>query len=515
MSEQRGEQRLHGIAAVSLATGIVLFFVLGPIRYHYWADSWSYYELAQSIGNNFYAVRTIREFSTAGHQSSAYPPLWPLIIAVLSRVGFGALSLYIAAFLSYGAFALAAERLSTRLFSIRGIGLLSALTLLAFTGMRWDIGGGGSISLFLCFLALAGSRLLSLDIANARHAATLGVLAGLMIMLRFDAVPAALVVLVAGVAMGIRRRPLAVLALVFVVAISPWILYSWTHFHTPFVTDNRVVALSLDPHAHVLDFHATPAPTLADDPAAWFRKLVVHVPLIANATSVAVGESVFLLRLGAVGVVAWCLRGRVPVLVDAPVPGQLRSAAFLALVAAALAPLVAYVITGYAENRYFSTFIWISELIALGFIFTLTPARFRVWVCAFLGAAGVIKSAAMVRYIHEGTPLDNMRAQFNRADVDSIAACMQRAGAGPDEGVFFRTHYRLTTAWRLSPLTHVRAAPEPRNWLRSTPEQRLAFLRKYNLTFVYDSAPGGGDRFPAQPVPGCPQYLRRYVRTVQ
>lgn len=497
------------LASLSLALGVAVFFVLAPVRFRFWFDSWTYLELAQTFGRDFYAITTIREFGSGSAYSSAFPPLWPALVALFAKPGLGMLGAYVAAFLSFAAFAAAAERFARRLFSMSGIGLLSALLVLAFPGMRWDLGGGGSIALFLCFIALLGTLLLELDVRRSAHALALGALAGLLIMLRFDAAPASLVALVAGVALGFRGRQIVLMTLAFALVISPWVAYSWMHFHAPFVTDNRLVALALDPDAYVMDVHPTPRPTLADDPSAWFHKLIVHAPLIADAIADAVVESVFLIPLAFLALGTWLVRRPRLAVENTMVPSTLRSRGFLALCAIEAAPFAAYVVTGYQESRYFSMTLWLAELSALGVWFVVMSARWRLVVFSFVCAAGVAKSVALVRYRHERPPLATMRAQLSTADVDSVTACLSRAGATKDDGVLFRTNIRFLNGYRFGALSGWRAAPSPRNWLALTPAQRADFVRKHRLAFVIDTLPSGGDRLPTEPVAGCSAAVRR------
>ena len=198
------DRRTYALAVASTVAGLVILFLLAPSRFRFWYDSWTYYELARSIGDQFYAVTTVREFQTDGRFSSAFPPLWPAIVATFARSGLGMLGTYLASFASLVAFCLAAERLARRLVAPRGIGLLSVLMLVAFPGIRWDLAGGGSFALNLTFLALLGALFIDLRPGSDRHAAALGAIAGLMVMLRFDAAPASLAALLAGVALGLR-----------------------------------------------------------------------------------------------------------------------------------------------------------------------------------------------------------------------------------------------------------------------------------------------------------------------
>jgi hypothetical protein len=500
-------RRTYVLAVFSTTAGLVILFFLAPSRFHFWYDSWTYYELAQSIGHRFYAVSTVREFQTDGAFSSAFPPLWPAIVATFSRVGFGMIGSYLASFASLAAFTIAAERLARRMSAVPGVGLLSVLLLVAFPGIRWDLAGGGSFALNLTLIALLGALFFDLRSDSDSQAATLGAIAGLMVMLRFDAAPASLVALLCGVALGFRGRRVVVMTAAFALVISPWVMYSWTHFHAPFATDNREVALALDPDAYVMDFHTVAMPMLRDDPAAWVRKLFVHLPIVALAGWDAVRQSVFFIPVWiAAGLALYAARR------NAVHSEALRSRPFLALIAVAAAPIAAYVVTGYQESRYFSTFVWIGELVAITLLLsTLTPSR-RYLAVAVICAAGVIKSVSLARYVAQAQPLASMRQQVSTSDTDLLAACLRGVGAQPANGILFRTNVGLLNGYRFGALSSWRTAPPPRNWSALTPAQREMFVAKYRIAFVLDTLPLGPDRLPTVPVAGCPVSVRRLTK---
>jgi hypothetical protein len=326
-------------------------------------------------------------------------------------------------------------------------------------------------------------------------------------MLRFDAAPACLVALLCGVALGFRGRRIVVMTAAFALVISPWVVYSWTHFHTPFATDNRAVALALDPDAYVMDFHPAAMPILRDDPTAWLRKLFVHVPIVALAVWDAVRQSVFFIPAWiAAGLALYATRR------NAAHSEALRSRPFLAFIAVAFAPIAAYVVTGYQESRYFSTLVWIGELVALTLLLAALTPRRRYLAVAVICAAGVVKSVSLARYVAQAPPLASMRQQVSTSDTDSLAACLRGAGAQPADGILFRTNVGLLNGYRFGALSGWRAAPPPRNWSALTPAQQELFVAKYRIAFVLDTLPLGPDRLPSMPVAGCPTSVRRLIK---
>ena len=234
------------------------------------------------------------------------------------------------------------------------------------------------------------------------------------------------------------------MGVVFALVVSPWVAYSWTHFHAPFATDNRAVALALDPDAYVMDFHTTVMPMLRDDPVAWLRKLLVHSPIVALAAWQAAIQSVFLIPI-ALAALATLASSAARLRAGSGLT-SLQSKPFVAFLAVALAPIAAYVVTGYQESRYFSTVVWVGELTALVLLLpALTPGR-RQAVVAVICAGGVFKSVALARYVPQSPPLAAMRSQVSTADTDSLVTCLLAAGAQPVDGVLFTRMSGCSTA---------------------------------------------------------------------
>ena len=77
-------------------------------------DAWTAYEISNTVFGDFYRENTAREYSTGGFYSSAFPPLWPVIIALFKPITGNIYGSFIAAFVAYALFALAAEWFARR-----------------------------------------------------------------------------------------------------------------------------------------------------------------------------------------------------------------------------------------------------------------------------------------------------------------------------------------------------------------------------------------------------------------
>src|SRR2546430_16898254 len=101
------EQQVMRVIRVTFIISLPLLF-FGTAAY-FSPDAWTTYELANTIGGDFYRENTAREHFTGSLYSSAFPPLWPLIIALFTPLTHTIYGSHIAAFLSYGGLADAAQ----------------------------------------------------------------------------------------------------------------------------------------------------------------------------------------------------------------------------------------------------------------------------------------------------------------------------------------------------------------------------------------------------------------------
>ena len=485
------------------AAAIVALFVGLPYVTSFTPDSWTMFELAKSVGRDFFHANTAREYTSGSEYSSAFAPLWPVLVAPFIRLTGSIQGSYVAAFAAYVGFALAAEQLGRRVFGQRGVGLLSALLLLRFLGIRGELGGGRSVPFYLLLLAMLGTLLLDVDRSSQRRLALLGIVTGALVMTRFDALPAALVVLLGIPFLGVRGLRWLVVVGGFALAISPWVAYSLMHFHAPFATDNRYVALSLDPNAFVFDFHLRPALTVRDAPGAWILKVIGHVPTIASSIVGAVMESVFLPLL--LPFVLWRAHRD-----GARRPALVPHSALVLLLLVVLAPIAGYVITGYDDHRYYTASIWLLEFLAVGYVMCGDVRVYRRVAIAF-AAAGFILSAVVMRFAFAPDSQAIARERFDQVPIDSLVRCLRQAGGQPADAVWFRGA-QVVNPFKFGALTEWRVLPNPSNWTRLDAVERSAFLDKYGAVFVVGER-GPTDEFAGRPAVsvGCAMPVRRFV----
>ena len=82
----RWDQGLQSIPWILLGAVLTILVVSWRQLEGYGTDSWSFYELSQSISSDFYRISTVRNFQFLKPYGTSFPPLWPAIIWLTSSV---------------------------------------------------------------------------------------------------------------------------------------------------------------------------------------------------------------------------------------------------------------------------------------------------------------------------------------------------------------------------------------------------------------------------------------------
>ena len=410
----------------------VLFALLVPLLLGvvaappYSPDSWSLYELSQTVFADFYRFTHWRSYAGAVPFSASFPPLTPVLIALTDAVlGTGARSGMYLAFGCFAGFALVSERIGRAVTGAPWLGLGAALLMLLGPKMLLiEMSAGRTIPLQLLLYALVLLGLLGRDRMSAAKAAGIGLVAGLAVLNRFDALPLPLIV--AAMIGWQTRSPARVVAALAAsaAAVSPWAVYSWTTFGTLFATDNAGIATALDSRAFVTDWWPTPQPELADDPLAWMTKVA------GNGLDLALTGAALLASLMGLSIVAYLA---VPAGLAALVGGRPRGNAVLrvlAVFAAAMSLMLsAQVLTGYLEYRYFTVSLWAAILTAA--CGGIAQGRTLAQRMVFAKAAFVIAALAVGHFaVSTLAQADNSATRWAGFDAPADVAALQTCVKG-------------------------------------------------------------------------------------
>ena len=488
---------------------LLLSLVAAP---RYSPDSWAFYELSKTIFGDFYRFSHWRSYASDAAHSAAFPPLYPTLIAALDGVlGTGARTGLYLSFAGFAGFALVSELIGRRVTGAAWIGLAAALAVLFGPNMLFtELSAGRTIPLQLLLYALVLLGLLEGRGIGLGRAAVIGLVAGLAVLNRFDAV--LLPLFASGMIAWLTRSPSRALValLAAAMALSPWVLYSQATFGSLFATDNSGIALQIDPLAYVTDWWPSPQPTIADDPAAWFARAWGNVLAYAYT-----GASLAASPLGAIGAALLAVAAVPVVLAGRPrrLPQTLWITATFALATAAM--MAPQVLTGYLEHRYFSALAWSGLLAAAcwGLLAGVSLHQRQIvarLACLLVGAASLAFAVSHLMQASRAGLFDQARwAAFEApADVSRLKACLADA---PDARVLVVGDDNF--AARAGALGGLTTMMEPRNIARGRlgPEGAQAFLATFAVDYVLVHDPAqlaaAQERYDLVRAPACPLLL--------
>lgn len=483
-------------AAVAVLVGGFALAMRGHLAFT--PDSWTYYELARSMPGDFYRLHLTRQFQFVSPYGASFPPLWPMLIALADGLtGAGPVVAYWLAALSAGLFAVLSEAGGRRCFATRWVGLAAAVLILSHAGLIDEITGGRSIPLQLCLYAALLWVLAAPD--GARRWGLAGLLSGLAVMNRFDALPLA-VVLAGAVAVLARRRWLAAGAVyigALLIVLTPWIAYSRLRFGRWFASDNGGVAFSPDRQAYVTDWWPAPQPTAFDAPVDWLLKVAGNALRLVPEMVVSPGLATLMVWLVAALVIRAVYRWARVEGTGKAAPGR---GALIACGLALFALLPGYMLTGYLDGRYFTPQLWLAALVAMGRAAQRLGGPARRDRFGAMVAATCLTAAALVLTARALWPPPPALPQFPHDPRDTtLARCLAASPAPP---VILAADAAQGARW--SALYRWDVVLVPRNFVRLGDAERRTFLARYRITHF---APDGGDvaaLLPLTPLPGCP-----------
>ena len=475
----------------------------------YSPDSWALWELAQTVFGDFYRFAHWRSYASDLPYSASFPPLTPVLIAGADALlGTGPRTGLYLAFAAFAGFALVSEAIARRVTGAAWLGIGAALVLLTGPNMLLtEMQAGRTIPLQLLLYALVLRGLLQGRAITLVQAALIGLVAGMAVLNRFDAL---LLPLPVALAVGwLTRSPAKALAALAaaLVAVSPWVAYSLTHFGTLFATDNAGIATALDPRAYVTDWWPTPQPTFANDPATWAGKVAANVGRVAYVAAALMLSPLGLAAaafLAFPAMLAWLCRAE-----RRPAAHRGALAGFAVLIALMCAPQL---MTGYADPRYLTALAWALLLAAgcRGIASSGALAQRRVFARG-AGAAAVLAVAVLAL----AGPRPATVERFDHpADVAALQACLDGEEAASRVLVLGDDNF----AARAGALGQIAAMMAPRNMAegRLDAAGARAFAARFEVTHVLAAdrphAAWARATFPLTPVQGCPLTLYRLAR---
>lgn len=208
-------------------------------------DSFSYYDIAQTIGNDFGRVSSIRQYTLRSDYNCSFPYLYPLLVRLTDMLtGFGLYSGVALNFMIMPLTAVLILYISRKYTQSMICGAVAALFLFLNTYYLEEVCAARSIPLSVLLTLSAVSLTLHFCLHPDRRKWLLvltGLLAGLNMMNRFDEISLAaflVPVIFLAVPKGTRIRSVLLYAAGLIPACVPWMIYSMKHFGKLYISDN-------------------------------------------------------------------------------------------------------------------------------------------------------------------------------------------------------------------------------------------------------------------------------------
>lgn len=316
-------------------------------------DSWSYWDLSQTFWHEFYRLHTMRQFQFPPPDAVSFPPLYPFCLSLMDALG--GWGIYSGIFLNLLLVLFTGWMIhlfSRRLVGPAGLWLspLAMIALLLEPAYLQEVMAARSLPLALLLILILLWVFCTGDLARRRTCVLLGLLAGAVCMTRFDFSVTALTLggLLLWQAPRGRKQNVLFYGLGLGLGLLPWVLYSWIHFETLWVSDNtRTVFLALPSHAADYFPPGTVLPTLWEAPGAWLHRVAESAQrLLFHGWLALTRQGMLLALLPCLALMGVLHR---PTL-DAPLPLALRR--FLAVAPLFLIGLLPQLLSGYADFRY-------------------------------------------------------------------------------------------------------------------------------------------------------------------
>lgn len=518
-SRSAGLTKGAGIILPVFTVGLALFSLIWFVRQadrsltlgYLSPDSWSYYEISKTIFSDFGRIATHRQHFIESDYNLSFPPLYPLLIAVVDRLA--GLAIYcnlVVAWLS-GLLCL------LPLWFLAGTWTANRPERLAWTVLLWslllfnpyfmdDLQAGRSLPTTMCLLVGLLTLWLGTDQWTVRRGLALGALAGATCLLRFDFSLAALVLalLLFLVAKGNRWLVTAVYSLTVATFVSPWIIYSLHHFGVFCATDNSFVS-SAASAIHVRDYYPQGVATMHTAFAAWIARLGQNLSGLFKAfnqswqvplTGSALMLSVYLVLLVFLERLSRPLSISVPG--DAAGRRVVRRLFIFLPVLAAIA--VGNVLTGYFYGRYF-VFALLTLFVLVSVVARRLAAKHpeqpvRLVVLLLLLIATFASGFHTFRLFSASPDLPDSPPDFS-----SCAVCIDQ-----DSRVF-----SSMIGFIFGAQTGVSTYVAPANWEKLSTFEKHEFLAARRISFFMGSKADARrllPNLPLTPIPDCPGLYR-------
>ena len=413
----------------------------------YTLDSWSLYELSQSIDHHFYEVSSFRDLSSRTAEtppvSRSFPPVIPVLTAGIDRVTHSPVSLVLQALLG-------------TVVLIGGVGKLLRISAIPQGGTSWGLATIIVLSnpwyvkemLSGASVAWAGAAFVWALIAASRDTLPgrwliAGALLGLTYLSRSDSLLPCLltVALLAAYLPGFNSSsegdesatkppskllPFVQMSVALALVVLPYALFQFKNFGSP-VSNENVVVMKAASNLYITEYHPNGVPTMSTDKGHFLGKVVKNsAHLVESAINVVLTSAFVLIPLIALRKV----EDRKAMTPLSSGEAKMVRALNLGLIAQ-LGLILGIVLTGYNRERY----LIMPQMLA-AILTVIHLSRFRIKLSpptiAALLAAGLVSTGLVASYAVKVVTNNSVYIPGGKVDhaSDELAAYLQKNYTG-------------------------------------------------------------------------------------
>lgn len=253
-------------------------FIVSLLKPEIGWDTWQVYDMSKYVSSDFGYMDQIRQHILFSHYEMAFPPVFPYLMFLVNCIY--DLGVYSSVYLNAIFVLLCFVELS-KIFKIKKIETIGCITTsIIFCGklfvLTYKLGLTQPLGYYL--LILLCRFILCEEKYDFTFAIKSGICCGLLLMNRFDALSIVVVMFLAIPLLMHKqfdRRKIVKNMLIYSVAVilicSPWIIYSFFHFNSFFITDNGRRLFNIpDTRPSTFFPENSPALTIRDSFVMWF-----------------------------------------------------------------------------------------------------------------------------------------------------------------------------------------------------------------------------------------------------
>lgn len=283
------QKTLIVMISLSAVYFVIYYFIMNYTYPTLSQDSWSYYELSKNIFTDFYRVNNYRHAQYVDLYGTSFPPLYSVLLAIINAIfDLGIYAGYWLNFILLIPIAMILIKLGQRFREEPAEGAL--LGLILFVGllmnMRFmdEVSAARSGILAVTLQIAALTVILKKDAYKLKDYLIIGVITGFILLNRFDYLFAGLFtgVIMLLINVWVHKQkgkanllPMILYYVTVFAIISPWMIYSLSHFDKLFISDNGR-AFTLISYSAVTDYFPYPdqLETMSTNFPQWIRAVI-------------------------------------------------------------------------------------------------------------------------------------------------------------------------------------------------------------------------------------------------